>query len=47
MPAAQLASEAKLTRTIDRSHFFRMLHEPVGECVPQTGATWQSPGIAP
>ena len=36
-----------LTRTIDPAHFFRTLDEAVAEYVRQTGATWQSPGVAP
>ena len=36
-----------LTRTIDPTHFFRTLDEAVAEYVRQTGATWQSPEVAP
>jgi len=46
-PVREKIERYELTRTIDPAHFFRTLDEAVAEYVRQTGATWQSPGVAP
>jgi high affinity sulfate transporter 1 len=46
-PVREKIERYELTRTIDPAHFFRTLDEAVAAYVRQTGATWQSPGIAP
>ena len=46
-PVREKIERYDLTRTIDSAHFFRTLDEAVAEYVRQTGATWQSPGVAP
>ncbi len=45
-PVREKIDRYDLTRTIDPAHFFRTLDEAVAEYVRQTGATWQSPGVA-
>jgi MFS superfamily sulfate permease-like transporter len=45
-PVREKIERYDLTRTIDPAHFFRTLDEAVAEYVRQTGATWQSPGVA-
>jgi high affinity sulfate transporter 1 len=46
-PVSEKIERYDLTRTIDSAHFFRTLDEAVAEYARQTGATWQSPGVAP
>jgi high affinity sulfate transporter 1 len=46
-PVREKIERYDLTRTVDSAHFFRTLDEAVAEYARQTGATWQSPGVAP
>jgi high affinity sulfate transporter 1 len=46
-PVSEKIERYDLTRTVDSAHFFRTLDEAVAEYARQTGATWQSPGVAP
>ena len=45
-PVREKIERYELTRTIDPAHFFPTVDDAVAEYVRQTGATWQSPGVA-
>jgi hypothetical protein len=46
-PMREKVEQYEFMRTIDPAHFSRRRHDAVAEFVPETGATWRSPGTAP